>query len=214
MEPELRKLSPEERIKKLKELEEKKKKEIEEAAKEIEESRKEIASRQKWLEKVPIPEVGKEELSELSVEGKELLKRHKGIKEKEKETETKVVGEEPEAKRRKKEDLGEFLRGQEEQRRSSGAERAYLTAEQWQAEVYQRSQQPIAELYSGVREIRDAATERGYISREQEQEVRAIESALELRLKEKYGGSLSSEIVAKSSLIKQMGKELRDMYGR
>ena len=50
----LKNVPPEERIKKLKELEEKKKKEIEEAQKAIRESEQEITEKRKWEDKVPI----------------------------------------------------------------------------------------------------------------------------------------------------------------
>ena len=77
----LKNVPPEERIKKLKELEEKKKKEIEEAQKAIRESEQEITEKRKWEDKVPIPELGKEDLVGLSEEGKAVLKERKGLEE-------------------------------------------------------------------------------------------------------------------------------------
>ena len=74
----LKKLPPEERIKRLKELEQKRKKEIEDAQTQIRESEQELSARKRWVEKVPIPEVIKEDLEGLSEEGKQLLKVHKG----------------------------------------------------------------------------------------------------------------------------------------
>ena len=91
MDDALKDLPPEERIKKLKELEEKKKREIAEAEELIKESEKEMTGRDDWLRKVPIPEIGKEDLSGLGVEGKELLKTHKGISEEEVVEEESVV---------------------------------------------------------------------------------------------------------------------------
>jgi hypothetical protein len=74
-------LPPEERIKKLKELEEKRKKEIAQAQKKIKESEDELNVRKKWVDKVPIPEITQNDFSGLSEEGKEFL-RQQGKKEK------------------------------------------------------------------------------------------------------------------------------------
>ena len=70
----LSKFPPEERIKKLKELEKKKKEEIAQARKEIKESEDELTERQKWTDKVPIPQFAQEDLVGLSNEAKEMLK--------------------------------------------------------------------------------------------------------------------------------------------
>lgn len=80
--PELEKLHPAERLKRLKELEQKKKQEIEEAQQQIRESERELSEERKWKEKVPIPEIAKEDLEGLSEEGKALLKAHRGLPEK------------------------------------------------------------------------------------------------------------------------------------
>lgn len=80
----LRSLPPEERIRKLKELEKKRKKEIAEAQENIRESEEEIKDRLKWLDKVPMPEFAQEDLEGLSEEARQVLKERKGIKEKKK----------------------------------------------------------------------------------------------------------------------------------
>ena len=95
----LKNLPAKERLKKLKELEEKKKKEIEQARKLIKESEEELSERQKWKEKVPIPEFAKEDLKDVSDEAKEILKS-RGVKEKkedDEETDELDVGEEENA---------------------------------------------------------------------------------------------------------------------
>src|SRR3989338_11521327 len=81
-EDDIKKLPPEERIKKLKELEKQRKKEIEEAQKKIKESEDELRERRKWKEKVPIPEFAQEGFGGLSEEAKDILKQHRGVKEK------------------------------------------------------------------------------------------------------------------------------------
>ncbi len=74
-------LAPEDRIKKLKELEKKRKKEIEEARKQIMKDQEELTERHRWVEKVPIPEVIQQDLGNLGADGKQLLKTHRGWEE-------------------------------------------------------------------------------------------------------------------------------------
>lgn len=65
---ELKKLPPEERIKKLKEIEERDKKEIEEASKLIKDSEGEIEHEQKIKEQIPIPQLKAIDISSLFTE--------------------------------------------------------------------------------------------------------------------------------------------------
>ena len=74
-------LPPEEKIKRLKELEKKKKKEIEEAQKMLRETEKELTEREEWKRKVPIPQVAAESMGEMSEAEKEIIRAHKGLKE-------------------------------------------------------------------------------------------------------------------------------------
>src|SRR3989338_9330671 len=78
-EEDLKKLPPEERIKKLKELEKKRKKEIEEGQKVIQESEQELTDRQKWAEKVPIPEFAQENFSGLGEDAVRILEQRRGV---------------------------------------------------------------------------------------------------------------------------------------
>ena len=71
----LKGLSPEEKIRRLKQLEQEKKKEIAEMKEEIKKSEDQIETRQKWVEKVPIPQVIQEDLEGLSKDGKIILKK-------------------------------------------------------------------------------------------------------------------------------------------
>jgi hypothetical protein len=79
----MRDLQPEDRIKKLKALETKRKKEIFEAQKVIKDSEKEISDRNKWKEKVPIPEFAQDDLANLSEDAKRILEAHRGVRIKE-----------------------------------------------------------------------------------------------------------------------------------
>src|SRR3990167_5553452 len=83
MADELKNLPPEERIKKLKELEKQRKKEIEEAQKVIKDSEEELTARRKWTDRVPIPEMGQDDFANLSAEGQEILRLGKGLQKKE-----------------------------------------------------------------------------------------------------------------------------------
>ena len=74
-------LPPEERIRKLKEMEKKRKQEIEDAQKKIKESEAELTERFKWKEKVPLPEFAQDDLRGLSEEAREIL-QHRGVSKK------------------------------------------------------------------------------------------------------------------------------------
>jgi membrane protein involved in colicin uptake len=81
---ELRKLSPQERIRKLKEIEEKRKKEIEEAETLIRESELEIGEHEEFRRKVPIDEVRATDISTLDTASEDARRiwktsRHMGL---------------------------------------------------------------------------------------------------------------------------------------
>ncbi|MBT4539238.1 hypothetical protein HOI26_05165 [Candidatus Woesearchaeota archaeon] len=69
-------LPPEERIKRLKELQKKKKAEISDAERLLKESEEQLRAKHAWEEKVPVPEIMKEEGE--TPEEKELLRVHRG----------------------------------------------------------------------------------------------------------------------------------------
>ncbi len=78
----IKKLSPREKLAKLKELEKKNKQEIELARKMIEESEREVEIEEEMKEKVPIPEVKAVDIDELfSAEAKEIFKAKRFIQE-------------------------------------------------------------------------------------------------------------------------------------
>lgn len=102
----LKNFPPEERVKRLKELEEQKNKEIEEAKKLIKESEEEIIERRKWKDKVPMPEFVSGSLEGLSTEVKDILKTERGLNENQKiELELEKEFEERLAEKKKREDL-------------------------------------------------------------------------------------------------------------
>ncbi len=197
-------LPPEERIEKLKELEEKKKKEIAEAKKKIAESKEEISDTRKWLDKVPIPQVGQDDLEGLSEEGKVIVKVNRGISE-EKEEEVKVV-----KKEKSIDDLiqdGDVVRLEvSHPDYSSGFSESQLN------QVYKLSEEPVNALYKEMSSMNSAIEQKGYVSRKEEERSRMLNSALEKRLNEVYGGTMSEEVAAKSLLTKQMAGQVRNMY--
>ena len=81
-EEDIKKLPPEERIKKLKELEKKRKKEIEDAQKVIKDSEQELTDRKKWVDKVPIPEFAQEDFIGLGEDAIRILEQHRGVQRK------------------------------------------------------------------------------------------------------------------------------------
>lgn len=201
-EEELKNLPPEERIKKLKELEKQKKKEIEDAQKQIRESENELSERIKWKEKVPIPAVASEDVEALSEAEKEVVMAHKGIRKKSKES--------PEVKKKEKKDDANL-------EEITAAEKVELPPELMEAEYTKHlSQRPMQNLYEDIKRINEAVEEKGYVSREEERRIEYLSSAVERKLEDVHAGKYSfSEDVAKAaSLTVQLGSKLRDVYHR
>ncbi|MBI2662330.1 hypothetical protein HYX11_02635 [Candidatus Woesearchaeota archaeon] len=212
----LKKLSPEERIKKLKELEEQKKKEIEQQKKDIEQDKKEIEDAEKEIknaqeelnekrkvkEKVPIPEFAKEDLEGLSEEGKQILSAQKGIKKE-------VFSENEENKQSGKNISREEISLEE----TLSKEKVELQQMQVKYEL-QLSHKPMQDLYSEMVNIYKRAEEKGYVSQEEERRVHYLSSAVEQKLEavEEGSYSLSQELERTVSTVKQLSEGLRGMY--
>ncbi len=201
MEDALKDLPPEERIKKLKELEEKKKKEIAEAEKLIKESEKEMTGRDDWLRKVPIPEIGKEDLVGLGVEGKELLKTHKGLTEDKEEEEPVPV--------KKEESLEETI-GHEEIKPVQDVQ--YEISQEQLNTIYKLSEEPVANLYTEMRDLNAHVEEKGYANASEVERATAITSALEKRIETAYSGTPTEEVAARTQSTAQMSREVLNMY--
>lgn len=152
---ELKKLSPEERIRKLKEIAEKDKKEIEDAQKLIKQSEAEIEKDMRMKEQIPIPQVKAVDISELFTEEERAMywaKKGVGPKRKEEEAEKPL-------------------------------EQAVEEEEVKLTEEMQRKQQtqymniiegkPMENIYSGVANIMNEAQETGYMTNEQRNFVAA-----------------------------------------
>jgi len=201
---ELKNLPPEERIRKLKQLEEQKKKEIEDAQKQIRDSEKELTEKQKTKEKIPIPQVARESLKDLTNEEKEILRTHRGLKKEERgEVEEKIE------KAEKKSSHGdlEFL----------AREKVDLPPELMQSEyTLKLSQRPMRDLYAEMTKITQAVEDKGYVNAEEQRRVQYLSSAVERKLEDIETGkySFSADVAAAASLVQQMGMKLRENYNR
>ena len=203
-EDDIKKLPPEERIKKLKELEAKKKKEIAEAEKAIQESQDEITDRRKWLDKVPIPEIGKEELEGLSAEGREILKVNKGLAPKAKPGE-----EELEKKDQKISALEEAI-AQEKFTASPeqmGVQYGAGAVPPGGMDYKPLSKTSIPEMYQVVKNVNQAVEEKGYMNPQEERVFQYASSEIERRLEAAEEGrytGFTEEIANAASVIQQM----------
>ena len=197
-------LPPAERIKKLKELEEKKKKEIASAKEKIAESKEEISDQRKWLEKVPIPQVGQDDLEGLSEEGKVIVKVNRGISEGKDVEEVKVV--------KKEESIDDFFEEKVVRVEVPHPEYKLGFSESQMTQVYKLSEEPVNALYQEMSSLNYDIEQKGYVSRKEEERVRMLSSALEKRLQDVYGGTMSGEVAAKSLMTKQLAGQMRNMY--
>ncbi len=214
----LRKLPPQERLKKLKELEQKKKKEIEEAQQQIRESESEITEQKKWTDKVPIPEVAKEELEGLSDEGKQLLKTHKGTK----DTKKSEAAQAP-----KEEDAGKKTRESSKLEETVLQERVSLTPEVWQqmeygakarehiaADYKPLSQQSTMDLYQEIGTMKQAIEAKGYVSRADERKAEYLSGIVEERLQASKEGTytFSEETARAASVTRMLAHTIKEAY--
>lgn len=210
----LKNLPPEDRIRKLKELEKEKKKEIEEAHKLLRESEEELTEKHKWKEKIPIPEVAKEELEELSEEGKQLLKLHKGLRVKPPAEEEK----ETVAPRRRKGGLEETVEQEKVTlpREAQGMEYGPQRESQFGMEYRPLSEKPLGELYQDALALKQSVDEKGYISRADEQRAEYLTGVVEDRLRSAEEGeySLTKDTARAASLMMRIGEEIQTVYKR
>lgn len=202
---ELKDLIPEEKIKKLKEIEKKKKEEIAEAQKMIKESESELTAQDEWQRKVPIPQVAINEISGLSAAEKEVLDSHKGV--------TKVKVEKKEVVKEKpiKEEVTENLE------EIAARERIVLSPEMLQNQyAVTLSQEPMQSLYQEMKNINQAVGEKGYISAAEERKIEYLSAATEKKLEDIEAGhySLTEELEQAAMLTKQIGSSLQSSYHR
>ena len=200
---ELKNLPPQERIKRLKEMEEKKKKEIEEAQKLIKDSEKELNEIKRIEEKIPIPQVAKVNLKNATLEEKEFLKAHSGMKEENaSEKEDKNKSDTKIKKISKEVELEQLL----------GGNREVSSAMNMQNTQYALgpSQIPMKDIYREMKNIYLEVGEKGYLNREEETRIRYLSSAVEKKLEDVEAGkySLSEDVATAASLTQQISSRL------
>ncbi|MFH1682873.1 MAG: hypothetical protein ABIA37_03680 [Candidatus Woesearchaeota archaeon] len=199
MPDDLKNLSTEERIKRLKEIERKKKEEIAEAQKMLKESETELSEQEEWTRKVPIPQVAAERTEGLSAEEKELLAVHKGVKKKEE------AGEEEKKPVKKDESLEETVL----------REKRDVPVELLESEYTARlSQQPMANLYQEIKEINTRVGDKGYVTAEESRKIEYLSAATERKLEDIETGkySLTEQVAEAALLTRSIGENLRSMY--
>jgi len=179
---ELKKLSPEERIERLRKIAEKNKKEIEEAQKLIKKSQEELEEKRKQLEKIPIPQLKAISIEELfSEDEKQIFETKRFIR------------------RRQRRNLEHSVNEQarrEEQR-------------QYQIKL---SQEPLQKLYEIAQNIYREVRQTGELNEEQRQQITNINYALQRKEQDinngKYKAS-SEEIQGLMSVTKSIMKYIR-----
>ncbi len=165
---ELKKLSPKERIAKLKKIQEKDKEEIEHAQELIKES-EEQAEKEDEKEKIPIPQVKSADVSSLfSSEEKQLFMEVRSEKEKPKE--------EPEEKQEKRKESLEEVAAEAPKIPEEQQQKAHIQY------LEQQSQKPADALYNRTKEIYSEAKNKGYVSPQQMNELRDIEYATQKKV--------------------------------
>jgi len=177
---EIKKLSPEERIRKLKEVTEKDKKEIESAQKLIKQSEAEIEEERRMREQIPIPQVKAVDISELfTQEEKAIYRTKRGVgPEREEEAEEKPLEQAVEE------------------------EEVKLTEEQQKEQQNQYMQalegKPQENIYNAVANVIGEAKEAGYMTNEQRNFVYAARDVTEER------GYTGERIQEELSMIKRV----------
>jgi hypothetical protein len=206
----LKNLPPEERIKKLKELEVQRKKESEEAEDLIRESQDEISHKKKWTDKVPIPEITQDDEMGLSDSAKEILETLRGKK----RTEAKEA---PVERKEKEIDLEETLLKEAPRVQFTGAQYELPTVPlsapniQYIQELSQR--RTAEELQSRAAYIAQRVDDQGYITAEQQQEAfnlyQASGAKQDAGVEGRYG-TFTEDVEARTSLTKQVTGRLLD----
>ncbi|MBI2146020.1 hypothetical protein HYU22_01615 [Candidatus Woesearchaeota archaeon] len=217
----LKNLPPEARIKKLRELEKQRKREIEEAQEKIRESEDELVEQRKWKEKVPIPEVAKEELEGLGEEGKDLLKVHKGLKEKKESDEAPAA---PVSKRsaRSGSAQSQSLEETVEQEAvplaadAKDIEYGMKTAAERGMDYGPLRQKPMAEIYQEAVSLKTTVQEKGYISKDDERRAEYLTGIVQERIEASETGkySFTDEAARAASLTQMVGWSIQNAYKR
>lgn len=209
MAQDIKNLPPEDRIRKLKEIEEKKKKEIAQAKKLIKESEDELTERKKWVDKVPLPQVAQDDLTGLSESAKDILGTHRGVKRKEdseEEPESKDVSLEETVDR----EAIELPKQVQDVRYQLPHE---LSPQQINAEyLVQQSTIPVQELRAEMESLYKGVEDKGYMTWQEQRRANVIYSAIDEKMRAVESGkySMAEDVAAEASLAKRLTGRLLD----
>lgn len=215
---ELKKLPPEERLKRLKQLEEEKKKEIEEARTQVKEAEQELTEKRKVKEKIPIPEVALDDISALSETGKLLVKTHRGTTlrgEKKKKDEDEAEGASGKGKLSLEETLvREKTAVQPEQMGLQYGDAASPAQRGGDLYVRELSLRPVDQIYGTMKDINRAVAERGYITADESRKVGYMMQAIEKKVEDADSGAynLTDRLAQEAARTQQIGEALRGLY--
>ena len=198
---ELKKLSPEERIKKLKELQKKDREEIENAQKLIFESEEDMA-REEEVKKMPIPQLKSIDIESLfSSEEKELFRAKRFI-----DFEKPAAKEKAKAPKKDEKPLEEVA-----------AEAEILKIEEERAHAQylnQLREQPADKLYNRMKQIYSEVKDQGYVSPKQMEEINNLSYANARKFEDTRAGEYSptQEAAREMVLTQKIKGWLQSMY--
>ena len=204
------------RLEKLKKLKQEREKEIAEAQEAIKEAEQELNQEKEWKEKVPIPQVAMDSLQNLSVEEKQILKIHKGLKEKsveEKSDDKKGKDLTDKTKQQTDSELEDTIRDEEVSQEMMQAANMLGPGSNLDY-INQLSQEPVNNLYNEAKNIYEAAKEKGYLSMEENRRMAYISSAMEQKLTDVESGdySLTQEMAKAANVTQQIAESAGSMY--
>ncbi|MBW2992816.1 hypothetical protein KY345_06390 [Candidatus Woesearchaeota archaeon] len=189
-----KKLTVEERIRKLKEIEEKNKEEIKKAQDLLRESEEELEAKEKEKAEIPIPQLRAVDIGELfSEEEKQMFKAKRFEKEKPK----------------KEEEVLEETVAEEEKKLTP--EQIELAQKQYRTQL---SKEPAAELYNKIKNIYQDVQSSGMMTTEQANQINNIEYALDKKQQDIEKGEYNPSEYAANKLVttQQIGEELKKKY--
>jgi len=189
----VKKLSVEERIKKLRELEEKNKEEIRKAQELLKESEEELEDKEKEKAEIPIPQLRAVDIGELFTEEEKQMFKAKRFKEE---------------KPKKKEALEETVEIEGKKLTPKQVEQAQ---QQYRTQL---SREPVKELYNKISEIRQDVQGTGYMTAEQQSQIVNIEYALDRKREDIESGEYNPSEYAANKLVatQRIGEELKKKY--
>lgn len=225
VEEELKKLSPEERIARLKDIQKKREEEIKKAQEMIKKSEAEIEEETKSKRQMPIPQLKSVDVSSLFGKGtleeemfatkqfKTVRRRKEG---KEEQLEKKITPEQEEA-------LESKIRAERERLKEEAEQAAmYQTGMAKQERQYQANltkelnENSSTAIYNAVKTAYEEAKETGYVSSEQMKLINAASEAALTRMDAMVSGDYQRSRQATDSLVAsaRMAKAMKDQYKR